>query len=237
MSVRKKNAFILSLFLFCLGGVALAHQPQIVGSEAAAMIKDPEISKAYYGKFNGSSAVYTIDSMEPFHLYVQLLSPQTANAKTDFSWVISKDGATLAKLESADSLWSVIYDPFVNDYYYQGPEFETSAGPGVYKIEISNAADNGVYVLAVGKREVFSIAGFLNTLAILPALKTGYSNESAWTAYNNFDGLFALLAVAVIGIVSYFLIRFISVWRLNKKLDHEYKKFRETGGANSGRIS
>ena len=238
MHGRKKNIVILVFaLLFFRGGIALARQQQIVGSAAGAQINNPEISKGYYGKLDGVPAIYTIDTGSPFHLYVRVLVPQTTGVKTDFSLVVSKDGATLAKLESADSLWSVAYDPFDNDYYYQGPEFETSAIPGTYKIEISNADDQGVYVLAVGKKDVFSVSGFLVDLVELPALKTGYFNESAWGAYNNFDGLIALLAVVFTGIVSYFSIRYFSAWRLNKKLDYEYKKLRETGGANSGGLS
>jgi len=230
MRGHKKIVFILILALaFCFCKTVLAHQPQIVGSAASVTIKDPEISKAYYGKLVGSPAVYTINAPAPFHLYVQLLSPQTNVAKTDFSWIINKDGQLLAQRESADSLWPVTYEPFGNDYYFQGPEFETDSDPGVYTIEISNPDNQGVYALAVGKIEAFSLSGLVATLAVLPVLKTEYFNEPVWTAYNNFTGLFALIAVVAIGIVLYVLIRMVFIWRLNKKLDHEYKKLRKGG--------
>jgi hypothetical protein len=168
---------------------------------------------------------------------LQLLSPQVAGAKTDFSAKVLKDGQPLANLESADGLWSVMYEPFGNDYYFQGPEFETEAAPGVYTIQVSDPDNKGVYVLAVGKKEVVSVSEFFKTLEALPVIKSQYFNEPALTAYNNFTGLFALVIVVVAGIVLYILIRLAYAWRLNKKMDYEYKKLREVGGKDSNELS
>lgn len=234
MPCRGPIVIVLSFVFVLFCGPALAHLPRLAGLAVATVIKDPEISQAFYGKLNGAPAIYTINAPSPFHLYLQLLSPKTADARTDFSAAIIKDGRPLADLQSADGLWSVMYEPFGNDYYFQGPEFETDASAGVYTVEISNPGNQGAYALAVGKTEIISLGGLLGTLSALPVLKTEYFGEPAWTAYNNFIGLSALIILAVIGIVSYFVVKLIYVRRLNKKLDHEYQKLREAGGDDRG---
>jgi hypothetical protein len=234
-TMAKILIFIIALFLalgFCPR--ALAHQPQIVGAATDVAVNQPEISKAYYGKLAGKPAIYTIEADKPFYLYIQLLAPQNGSAKAEFSARIFKNRQLLSALDGKDHLWLAMYEPFGNDYYNQGPEYEANVPAGVYSIEVFNAGNKGIYALAVGKTESLAFGGMIKTLAALPALKADYFGESAWTAYNNFTGLFALIIVISFVIAAYILIRLAFIRRLKNKLDHEYQKFRQERGGDRG---
>ena len=70
------NKYLLSFLLFfVISGVALAHQPRLVGDDLVIKVEDPEISKAYYGTLKGEPAIYIIQSNEPFNFYLDLLVP------------------------------------------------------------------------------------------------------------------------------------------------------------------
>ena len=68
-----KKYVILLLFLL-LVFVVVAHQPRITDSEDI-IVKEPEISKAYYGNLEGNPHIYVINSDKNFNLYVNILVP------------------------------------------------------------------------------------------------------------------------------------------------------------------
>jgi len=221
----------------CSLAVALpvwAHLPYLEADKKAVVVVDPEISKAYYGWLQGSAADYLIDSRQPFLLYLNLLAPQVENAQLDFSMKIYKDGDLLETRSDEDAFWQVDYEPFANDYYLKGPEYETQMSPGNYKIEIFNSGNSGNYVLAVGKKEDLSFGQFLRTLAVLPQVKQEFWGKPLWQAYNNFVGLAAFILLVLLLMAAYFAISFIKNRRLKIKLDNEYKNNRNAGGADRG---
>jgi hypothetical protein len=214
-----------------------AHLPRMEGANAEIKIERPEISQAFYGWLEGKPAIYSINAKAPFLLYVGLLSPRVEFLRTDFSAVIRKDGELFSRVSAEDSLWPVVYEPFTNDYYAKGPEWEQKVLAGKYEIEISNSGNNGSYSLAVGKTEDLSLGGFLRTLAVLPHVKEKFFGVPWWQAYNNLVGLAALIFLVFLSAAAYFTASFFKNRRLKKKLDEQYAKHfadRNAGGAAGG---
>lgn len=235
ISQRRLIPFFLTLFLSALffipGGEVFAHQPVIVNQNTAVTVKDPEISKAYYGRLSGQPAVFTIDSKKPFTFYVNLLVPDVNDAKTDFSLEIRKNGAVIQELYGPDHPWLDFYEPFGDDYYLKGPEFESQAEPGLYTVKIHSPDNIGKYSLAIGKIENFGLLETLATLRALPSLKKDYFDRSPWTAYNNYAGLAVFIYFVLSGILVYFIIIFFKRRKKKAKLDAAYEKSR------NGRVS
>jgi len=231
------RSIVLAALLFVLAAPAGAHLPRMEGANAEIKIERPEISQAFYGWLEGKPAIYSINAKAPFLLYVGLLSPRVEFLRTDFSAVIRKDGGLFSRVSAEDSLWPVVYEPFANDYYAKGPEWEQKVPAGKYEIEISNSGNSGSYSLAIGKTEDLSLGGFLRTLAVLPHVKEKFFGVPWWQAYNNLIGVAALIFLAALLIAVYFAASFFKNRRLKNKLDEQYAKHfadRDAGGAAGG---
>ena len=166
--------FVL-LFLFSAGSV-FAHQPALVFLEKGDVrINNPEISQAFYDQLKGSPRDYFIDSAEGFDLYVNLLIPAGENPGAGYSariFLLEGDREIeMAVIDGANYEWQEFYEPFGRDYYLKGPEFDQQVPSGEYKIEVFSEDNTGKYVLAVGKKEVFSAKSLLNIYWQLPLLK------------------------------------------------------------------
>jgi hypothetical protein len=157
----------------------------------------------------------------------------------DYSARVYKDGEPFAQVPANNSFWMVTYEPFANDYYTKGPEYDAQVPAGDYKIEVYNSGNSGNYVLATGKAEDLSLGQFLRTLAVLPAVKQEFFGKPWWQAYNNFVGLAALIALVFSLAIIYFAVSFFKRRRLKKKLDSRYaehKNNRNIGGADRGEL-
>jgi Cu+-exporting ATPase len=209
-SLRLKRARILSV-VFVMGTLsaaalslvvganpALAHQPRIVGNASSMDVKEPEISKAYYGELAGAPVLYEIRSDKEFTLYIGLLVPDVPGIETDVSADIWREAELLVTLDGLSHDWKAFYEPYGGDRYFQGPEYEGKVGPGCYEVKVYSADNAGKYVLAVGKVESFPPSEVIRTLRTLPALKRDFFERSSLTAYWNRVGLFMLLPVAVL---------------------------------------
>ena len=124
---------VLATLTLVFAPSAGAHLPRMEGANAEIKIERPEISQAFYGWLEGKPAVYSINAKAPFLLYVGLLSPRVEFTQTDFSAVIRKDGKLFSRISAEDSLWPVTYEPFANDYYAKGPEWEQRVPAGKYE--------------------------------------------------------------------------------------------------------
>jgi hypothetical protein len=217
----------LAVFIFLAAAAPVsAHLPYLAGDKAEIAVGSPEISKAYYGWLSGKPAVYSISSPKPFLLYLNLLAPQGDGARLDYSARIYKNGDLLETIEDDDALWLAEYEPFANDYYSKGPEYEARVPAGDYRVEVYNSGNSGNYVLAVGKTEDLSLGQFLRTLAVLPRIKEQFWGKPWWEAYNNLVGLFAFVLLVILTVIIYFAASIIKRWKLKAKLDNEYQNYR-----------
>lgn len=232
-----KVAVIMFIFLMLLGAAfpALAYLPYLEESKTNVAITRPETSQTHYGWLDGRSAVYTISSVRPFKLYLNLMSPRTNDSWLDFSADIYRDGQLIHTMNGIDFVWLVQYEPFANDYYIRGPEYETDAPAGDYRIEIYNSTDRGDYVLAVGKVEDRSLGEFLRTMLVLPEVKEKFFGKNRWEAYQGFGGIALLVLIVVILVILFLAVSSFRRRRLKKRLDDEadeYKKNRGRRGKN-----
>jgi hypothetical protein len=232
MDVRRLATILFVFFLLNAAPAAqAAYLPYLEEGSGQVAVTRPEISQAHYGWLTGSPAVYAISSKKPFKLYLNLMSPQLSDARVDFSADIYKDGELIYTMNGIDFVWLAYYEPFANDYYIRGPEYETDAGPGDYRIEVYNSANYGDYVLAVGKTEDRSLGEFLRTMSVLPEIKERFFGKNPWDAYHGFAGLDALgilLVLLVLLVMSGFAIR---RRRLKNRLDHEDHEYKNNRGS------
>ena len=121
-----KNFFKFVLRLLPLIAVfftssVLAHQPRIVEGNTINIV-DPEISKAYYAQLSNAPHTYTIQSAEPFDLYVNILLPYSDGQAKDVTATIfkNKDYANpLATLGGVGTEWKYMFEKFGYDEYWQ----------------------------------------------------------------------------------------------------------------------
>jgi len=158
-----------------------AHQPRLVDSETTS-ISNPDVSQAFYASKAG---IFIIDEPQPFTLYVQILRPKIATLDKNIKAEIRKDNKVVAILDGTCDDWTLFYEPFANDYYYQGPDI-TLAAQGKYVIDVWG---DGKYVVVVGKKEEWPLSEIIQTIYILPRLKI-YFEKSPLSAYCNLSGVF-----------------------------------------------
>ena len=203
MSAGKKERHpFLAFGLFVLAsGAAFAHQPRFVSDQPSIVVRDPEISQAFYARLAGNPQAYHIRSEAPLRLYVNLLVPDIAGSETDYEAVIFREtgGETelLARLEGKAHSWRPFFEPFGGDRYLIGPEYDEQVQAGAYAVVVTSSDNIGKYVLAVGKIEKFPPKAMVRTLVALPRLKR-YFGKSPLTAYFNLSGVFLLVSIGAV---------------------------------------
>jgi len=216
-----KKSIILLFSLVLLLSFVSAHQPRIVYQQTSSfenpfIVQNPEISQAFYGELKGNPDFYLIDSATDFNLYLNILSPDVKNARTDFVVeIIYNKSIILDPIAN----WTKFYEEFAGDNYFKGPEFEKNVSAGKYIIKISNQNNTGKYSLAIGKIESFPLKDQLKTLAALPKLKI-FFEKSPFTAFFNKIGEYLLILIIVIValiLLVYFIIKKIRNNKSKKK--------------------
>lgn len=178
MKKTLKKSLVLITALFVIApAVAFAHQPRIV-ENAKINVTDAEISKAYYGQLEGESHIYTINSLEDFELYVNILVPDIEGQEKDVSLEIFKNGESIKVLDANSFEWTNLFEPFGYDTYWMGPEYKTHAEAGEYEVRVWSTNNDSKYSLVIGEIEAFNFKETLNALKIIPQLKKDFFNKS-----------------------------------------------------------
>jgi hypothetical protein len=217
----KNSVWVLALVLMVLPLAVQAHQPRLVSGDVV-MIRNPEISQAFYGELKGEHDHYNIIEEEGFELYVSILVPDLPGIGKDVSVAIEPideiENNFIYFLNGTDFQWERYYEEFGGDWYYQGPDIKAKAGPGGYDIHVMSTDNLGKYVLVVGEKEEFPLEEIINTILTMPSLKQDFFEKPAYTAYFNLIGLFifgpVILVLVILVLVFLFLVRRIKV---NKK--------------------
>ncbi len=205
--MKKIVSLFFAFFLFSIAQQASAHQPVLIYlKQGDIKIQNPEISRAFYDELKGSSRNYFIDSDKDFELYVNLLVPLAANREGRYSAnvvLLKNDGQEEQVVSINGELldWQEFYEPFGRDYYLKGPEFEKQVSAGKYKIEVYSTDNQGKYVLAVGKKESYSIWPLLNVYWQLPLLKMNFFKTSVFQFFLTPFGVVGIGAVGGIIII------------------------------------
>lgn len=222
--MRKSLLVLIALVLeSSLISTASAHQPRIVYKQqipqtSPIIVKNPEISQAYYAELKGQPEYYKVVSDKEFTLYVRILSPNIKDAKKDFSAQVIKDVNVLALLNGSTYKWTEFYEPFVGDSYWMGPEFKKHQPTGEYQVKVYNSDNTGKYVLVVGQAEAFPLNETLKMFVTLPQLKH-YFGKPGYTAFLNLVGLFWLIQLIILALIIFGL-----VWVVKKVRKKMLKK-------------
>jgi hypothetical protein len=194
---------IIILLLFSL--TAYAYRPRLVFNqdlslENAKVINDPEIAQTFYGELNGKENFYKIISRHNFDFYFNILAPDTPDSLTDFLVDVYGENKTIS-INGNQFDWDGYYEKLTGNNYLKGPSYEEVLPRGEYLIQISNSDNQGKYVLVVGKNDPFSLPEAINTILLMPKIKTFFEKPPI-TAYINQIGvvLFIILMI-IIGII------------------------------------
>jgi hypothetical protein len=176
------------VFLALLTTPALAHQPMLATEgpqtlDAPIEVKEPEISKAYFGQLTGRSAYYRIASDKPFRFYAGITVPKIDDCplRTRFSFDVLDANQKLIETADGEQFeWWPWFEDFGKKWYWVGPEIgaefkSTRELPsGTYYIRVFNADSRGRYVLAIGDVESFTPDVIVKTMIILPSINRDF---------------------------------------------------------------
>lgn len=204
-----KKLSIIIVLLYSLA--AYAYRPRLVFNqnlslENAQVIHNPEIAQTFYGELNGKEDFYKITSNHNFDLYFNILAPDIPDSLTDFSVDVYGENKTIS-LDGSHFDWEKYSEKLTGNNYLKGPSYDEILPKGEYLIQVSNPDNQGKYVLVVGKNDPFSLQEAINTIHLMPKIKT-FFQKSPITAYFNQIGLvlfiILMIIIAVIVVIVYF---------------------------------
>jgi len=191
-----------------------AHQPRLeVGVNSSMsnpiVVKNPEISQAWYGNLKGLPDYYMISSDKPFELFANILVPQSPGISSDFvsAQITDSSGKTIALLGGNQSSWTPMFEEFGGDYYLQGPTFDQNVSAGTYYIKVFNQNNTGKYSLATGAIEAFPPDESLKALISIPLLKEQIFGKPVTALFFEFFGLILALGTIMVLLVMTFMAR------------------------------
>jgi hypothetical protein len=225
VATRIKIMILVAFVCMCCPLAAHAHQPRIsFGRQHSffnpVVIKKPEVSKAYYGRLTGKPDYYRIDSAAPYQLYLNILVPDLKDSRLDMSVDVISENKTLLNLKTRGYKWERFFEPFARDNYLKGPELDWRLRQGTYFIRVYNRDNIGKYSLVVGSMESFSPLEVVKMAFTLPAIKAGFFNKPAYSAFLSPAGLIMLIYLLIaigIAIGPVLLIRKLRFRRIKKQ--------------------
>lgn len=203
------TSFLFSFFI--LPNQTFAHQPRITTVQENT-VTDPEISKAYYGKLNGSPHIYRISSAVPFELYLNVLVPDIADQTKEVSLVVIKDKDEknpYLQIKGVGYEWKRFFEPFGQNWYWQGPEYKASVEAGQYDVYVWDPGNDSKYTFAVGEKEIFDIKETLNAIKLIPEIKKNFFVESPVSFIYSPIGYGYIIFVYILALIAGLLYRFI----------------------------
>lgn len=212
---------ILASLVFSFTAVdnAQAHQPRYVKDDQLTVIKNPEISQAFYGELKSRPAYYLIDLKEERNLFFQILTPDLPGAREDLTVTIDYASAlglpavSFAKIDPASAVWKKYYEEFAGDNYLEGPSVKKSGAPGYYFIKITSPDNSGKYVLVAGEKEEFPPLEMVKALITIPQLKKDFFQEPFSRWFNGKAGKYFGFGLLIIIIVGYLFHKFRQVYK------------------------
>ena len=173
-------------------------------------ISEPEIAQAFHGELKGRPVFYKIISEVDFDFYINIMSPVISDTQNDFTVEVYGMNKSI-NLNGEIFDWQKYYDKFTGNNYWRGPSYEEGLSKGEYIIEVSNPDNLGKYVLLIGQQEFFPLKEAINTIFLMPKLKS-YFGQSFIGSYFNQFGLFLFIFSLVLIILIIILILLFQHW-------------------------
>ncbi len=198
--MRKKTWLIFAgclLFALLVAPAAWAHQPRRVLDNQLVLIKNAEVSQAFYGELKGHEASYLIDLKQAQDLYLKILVPDlTGNLKdksveVEYLPALGESVLNFIKLDADTIEWKKYYEEFSGDNYYEGPEAKQPAEAGYYLIKIYSPDNQGKYVLVVGEKEEWTALETIKAAYTVPLLKKDFFEQPISRWFNGQAGKYA----------------------------------------------
>ncbi len=211
---QHKKARIAAIMLLILVSVVLnsdtafAHQPRLVETEQIIVV-DPTVSKAYYGTLSGSPHTYTVNTTQPFNLYVGIRMPYAEDSKKDVMAEIRKGSDIIQIIGGSDADWKSMFEFFGQSTYWDGGEYKAQVEAGTYTITVRSADNDSKYSLAIGEIEAFDARETVNALRLIPQLKSDFFNESPISFLKSPFGWGYVLIMYIVAFAVGFLYRII----------------------------
>jgi hypothetical protein len=220
--MKHKSIFMIAAVVvlsFCAAATVSAHQPRFIKDDQLVIIKNPDISQAFYGELKGEEAYYLIDLKKEQELYFQILVPDLPGIAKDKSvtveYVPALDQAAVsfAAIDPNSEPWSKFYEEYSGDNYFEGPSVKKLGQAGYYLIKITSPDNTGKYVLVVGEKEDFPVPEMIKALIVIPQLKTKFFNLPIWQSFNGKIGKYFGLGLLIFIIFIFMFRRFHQVYK------------------------
>lgn len=212
--------FILSFIAsFFIAANALAHEPRYVKDNQLVIIKNPDISQAFYGELKGRAAYYLIDLKKAQDLYFRILMPALPEIKKDktvtveYAPELGRPAVSFAKIEPGSAVWQNFYEAYGGDNYLEGPEVKKMGEAGYYIIKITSPDNTGKYVLVVGEKEEFPPLEMARALITIPQLKKNFFQEPLSQWFNGKIGKYFGIGLLIVLAIGYLFHRFRRIYK------------------------
>jgi len=193
----------LSIIILLANQIVFFYRPRLVFEKElslrnAEVIKYPEIAQTYYGELSDKPDFYKIISEKNFDLYFKIMVPDIPDARTDFTVEIYGENKNII-LDGAHYEWEESYERLTGNNYLVGPSYEETLEKGEYLMQVYNGDNQGKYLLVIGRNKTFSLIDAINTIWLMPKIKT-FMERSILSAYFNQIGiiLFTLLLAVIL---------------------------------------
>jgi hypothetical protein len=178
------NAKIVILILAIVLATGYGHQPrfimgQIPTRDNPIIVKQPTISKAFYGELKDTAAYFKVVLHDTLSIYLNLLVPDIDTFR-DYKFsadLLDSAWNLICRLDSGQAAWKPFYEKYGKDNYLMGPETRVPLKAGTYYIRVFNAVGAGRYALATGEKESFPLLEIWRAIRVMPKLKKHFFNK------------------------------------------------------------
>lgn len=214
---------LLALFLVALsfGATAAvsAHEPRLVNDNQLVIIKNSDVSQAFYGELKGQAADFLIDLKTEQDLYLQILVPALPGIQKDktitveYAKELGQAATNFMKIEPGSAVWQSFYEEYAGDNYFEGQSEKKLAEPGYYTIKVTSPDNAGKYVLVVGEKEEFPAPEMLKALITIPQLKKNFFQEPITQWFNGKIGKYFGLGLLIVIIFGFMFHKFRQIYK------------------------
>ena len=204
-----------ALLLALLASPCLCFQTRLVMASDPSplnplVVNSPEVSRIFFAELGGSPEYYTLCSDEAFTLSARILVPDMPEygGKRISVNITDSYGQLLFMLDSGQAEWEEFHEPFGDDYYLRGPGIVKYVPPGNYTLSVFSDDNSGRYAMVIGSREELPAEEIVNTLLSTPQIKRDFFGKGLQESFMNYSGLFFSIAIFIIAISSFFIIKF-----------------------------
>jgi len=216
---RRILIFFAVIFSFIAATAVSAHEPHYVKDSRLIVIKNPDISQAFYGELKGWPAYYLINLKTAQDLFLQILVPDLPEASRDkevtveYAEELGQKAISFAQLDPTEVPWQAYYEEYAGDHYLAGPSLTKPGEPGYYIIKVSSPDNSGKYVLAVGEKEELLPAEMIKALITIPQLKKDFFQEPLKGWFSGKVGKYFIVGLLIVLVVGFLFHRFRRVYK------------------------